>query len=225
MYLGVAPSLESNLRAQRLDSLERAGRRYSPPVRAALDRSASVSVVDRLVRHAADTAGARVTLLAVTHTAGGPQLAVRSDSTADVDIVGLRFGVAQRAARSGVVERGTENGATGSVAEVALPLRITPPGSRRAGVYYVAVFSQPLQDVGGGVALIRARILVAGAIALALAILAGSVLARSIARRVRRMEDAARRVAQGDFTAGFELGARDELGRLALTLDGMQRQL
>jgi signal transduction histidine kinase len=184
-----------------------------------------VSVVDRLVRHAADTAGARVTLLAVTRTAGGPQLAVRSDSTADVDIVGLRFGVAQRAARSGVVERGTENGSTGSVAEVALPLRITPPGSRRAGVYYVAVFSQPLQDVGGGVALIRARILVAGAIALALAILAGSVLARSIARRVRRMEDAARRVAQGDFTAGFERGARDELGRLALTLDGMQRQL
>ena len=225
MYLGVAPSLESNLRAQRLDSLERAGRRYSPPVRAALDGSAAVSVVDRLVRHAADTAGARVTLLAVTHTAGGPQLAVRSDSTADVDIVGLRFGVAQRAARSGVVERGTENGATGSVAEVALPLRITPPASRRAGVYYVAVFSQPLQDVGGGVALIRARILVAGAIALALAILAGSVLARSIARRVRRMEDAARRVAQGDFTAGFERGARDELGRLALTLDGMQRQL
>ncbi|MDX6724296.1 MAG: two-component system, OmpR family, sensor kinase, partial [Solirubrobacteraceae bacterium] len=123
------------------------------------------------------------------------------------------------------IERGTENGTTGRVAEVALPLRITPPGSRRAGVYYVAVFSQPLQDVGGGVALIRARILVAGAIALALAILAGSVLARSIARRVRRMEDAARRVAQGDFTAGFELGARDELGRLALTLDGMQRQL
>jgi signal transduction histidine kinase len=75
------------------------------------------------------------------------------------------------------------------------------------------------------VALIRARILAAGAIALALAILAGSVLARSIARRVRRMEEAARRVAQGDFTATFELGARDELGRLALTLDGMQHQL
>ena len=39
------------------------------------------------------------------------------------------------------------------------------------------------------------------------------------------MEHAARRVAQGDFGARFESGARDELGQLARTLDAMQRQL
>ena len=39
------------------------------------------------------------------------------------------------------------------------------------------------------------------------------------------MERAARRVAQGDFGARFESGARDELGQLARTLDAMQRQL
>jgi len=150
---------------------------------------------------------------------------VRSDSTARVDISDLQFEVAERAARSERIERGTEASDTGRLAEVALPLRIKPPRARRAGVYYVAVYSQPLEGITSGVDLIRRRILIAGAIALALAILAGLMVAHSLSRRVRRMEDAARRVAQGDFTARFDVAARDELGRLARTLDHMQRQL
>jgi signal transduction histidine kinase len=225
VYLGVAPSLESNLRDQRLDSLALAAQRYSPPIRAALDSGAEVGELDRRVRHAADETGSRVTLLAVNRTDRTPRLDVRSDSTAEGDIDDLRFAVAVRAARSGEIERGTEGASAGRIAEVAMPLRITPAGSRRADVYYVSVFSQPLQDVGGGVALIRRRILIAGAIALALAVLAGSLVARSFGRRVRRLERAARQVAQGDFTARFEVGASDELGRLGATLDGMRRQL
>ena len=224
VYLGVAPSLEANLRDQRLDTLALAAQRFSPPIRRALDASADVAVLDRRVRRAADSSGARVTLLAVTRTERGPRLEVRSDSTAEVKIP-VRFAPARRAARSGRIERGTEVGNTGRIAEAALPLRITPPRSRRAGVYYVVVFSQPLEDVRGGVELIRRRILVAGAIALAVAILAGVLVARSLSRRVRRMEQAAGRVAQGDFTARFDVSARDELGRLARTLDHMQRQL
>jgi len=224
VYLGVAPSLESSLRDKRLDTLARAAHRYSPPIRRALDESLTAAALDRRVRHAADSSGARVTLLAVTRTNRGPSLEVRSDSTAEVD-VNLRFGVADRAARSGLTERGAEASANGRVAEVALPLRITPPRSHRARVFYVAVYSQPLEDLTGGVDLIRRRILIAGAIALALAILAGVVVARYLSRRVKRMEDAARRVAQGDFTARFDVSASDELGRLARTLDHMQRQL
>ena len=224
VYLGVAPSLEANLRDQRRDTLALAAQRFSPPIRRALDASADVAVLDRRVRRAADSSGARVTLLAVTRTERGPRLEVRSDSTAEVKIP-VRFAPARRAARSGRIERGTEVGNTGRIAEAALPLRITPPRSRRAGVYYVVVFSQPLEDVRGGVELIRRRILVAGAIALAVAILAGVLVARSLSRRVRRMEQAAGRVAQGDFTARFDVSARDELGRLARTLDHMQRQL
>jgi two-component system OmpR family sensor kinase len=225
VYLGVAPSLESSLRDQRLDSLALSAQRFSPPIRRALDASLTAAVLDRRVRDAGDSSGARVTLLAVTTTDRGPELEVRSDSTARADISDLQFEVADRAARSGRIERGTEAGATGRVAEAALPLRIRAPRSRRARVFYVAVFSQKLEDVTTGVELIRRRILVAGAIALALAILAGLLVARSLSRRVRRMERAARSVAQGDFTARFEVGARDELGRLARTLDGMQRQL
>ncbi len=225
VYLAVAPSLESGLRDQRLDTLARAAQRFSPPIRRALDTAADVAVLDNRVRQAADFSGARVTLLGVTRTDRGPRLDVRSDSTAQVDIGDLRFAVAQRAAMSGRIERGTELGDAGRVAEAALPLRLRPPGSARAGIYYVAVFSQPLQDIRAGVSLIRDRILVAGGIALAFAIIAGWLVASSVSRRVRRMERAAARVAHGDFGATFERGASDELGRLAETLDRMQRQL
>ena len=89
----------------------------------------------------------------------------------------------------------------------------------------MAVYSAPLEDVDATVSLIRQRVLVAGGLALLGALLAGYLLARAFSRRVRRMERAARRVAQGDFGARFESGARDELGQLARTLDAMQRQL
>ena len=89
----------------------------------------------------------------------------------------------------------------------------------------MAVYSAPLEDVDATVSLIRQRVLVAGGLALLGALLAGYLLARAFSRRVRRMEHAARRVAQGDFGARFESGARDELGQLARTLDAMQRQL
>jgi signal transduction histidine kinase len=224
VYLGVAPSLETSLRDQRLDALEVAAKRYSPPIRRALDASVDATVLDRRVRRADDASAARVTLLAVTATDKGPSLEVRSDSNSDVNVP-LQFAVAERAARSGRIERGTEASENGRIAEVAVPLRIRPPRAKRARVFYVAVFSQPVEDVPTGVSSIRERILLAGAIAVVLAILAGVFVASSLSRRVRRMERAARSVAQGDFTARFEVGARDELGRLARTLDGMQRQL
>jgi two-component system OmpR family sensor kinase len=224
VYLGVAPSLRSNLRDTRLKTLADSGKRVAPPIRQALDASLSTTALDRRVRRAADASGARVTLLSVAQTGRAPRLDVRSDSNDEANI-DLQFGVAERAARTGRIERGTEAGEAGRLAEVALPLRITRPGARRPGVFYVAVFSQPLQDVSGGVEKIRRRILIAGAIALAFAILAGILVASSVSRRVRRMERAARSVAAGDFSARFDVTARDELGALARTLDGMQRQL
>jgi len=220
----VAPTLESGLRDQRLDALERAARRQGAPIRAALDDSVSQRRLDRVVRRAADASGARVTLLAVTRSPEGPRTEVRSDSTADVEL-GLGFEVATEAARTGQVARATEAAAGGRVAQAALPLRFRPPGARRAVVAYVITLSQPLAEVGASVTLIRRRILIAGAIALALAVLAGYVVARRVSGRIERMDHAARRVARGDFSARFERGARDELGQLAHTLDDMQRQL
>jgi two-component system OmpR family sensor kinase len=225
VYLGVTSGLDARVRDQKLDTLSGLARQYSAPIWQAINRSLPAAQLDARVRQAADASGARVTLFAVSHGTQGPQTDLRSDSTQQTEITDLQFAVALEAARTGRVARGTEAGNIGRVAEAALPLRLTAPGTRRPGVYYVAVYSAPLEDVESTVSLIRERVLVAGVVALLGALLAGYLVARAFSRRVVRMEHAARRVAQGDFGARFESGARDELGQLARTLDAMQRQL
>ncbi len=225
IYLGVTSGLDEGVRDQKLDTLTALARRYSGPIWQAIDRSMPAGRLDARVRAAADASGARVTLFAVSHGTEGPQTDLRSDSTQQTEIPDLQFDVALDAARSGKVARGTEAGNVGRIAEAALPLRVTPPGSRRPGVYDVVVYSAPLEDVDATVSLIRQRALVAGLVALLGALLAGYLVASAFSRRVVRMEGAARRVARGDFGARFESGARDELGQLARTLDSMQRQL
>jgi two-component system OmpR family sensor kinase len=224
IYLGVTSGLDAGVRDRKLDTLSSLARRYSGPIWQAIDRSMPATRLDARVRQAADASGARVTLFAVSHGTQGPQTDLRSDSTQQTEIPDLQFDVAVEAARTGKVARATEAGNVGRIAEAALPLRVTPPGSKRPGVYYVAVYSAPLED-NSTVAFVRRRVLVAGALALLGALLAGYLVASAFSRRVVRLEAAARRVAQGDFGARFESGARDELGQLARTLDAMQRQL
>jgi two-component system OmpR family sensor kinase len=225
VYLGVTSGLDAGVRQQQLDRLSRTAREYRQPIWDALDRSLERKVLDRRVRRAGDDSGTRVTLIGVNDGTQGLQTYIASDSTAETDISDLQFDVALDAARSGRVARGTEAGSTGRVAEAALPLRLTPaPGSKRAGISYVVVFSSPLEDVST-VSFVRQRVLVAAVVAVVVALLAGYLAARAFSRRVRRMEASARRVAQGDFGARFESGSSDELGQLARTLDAMQRQL
>jgi two-component system, OmpR family, sensor kinase len=224
IYLGVTSGLDAGVRDRKLDTLSSLARRYSGPIWQAIDRSMPATRLDARVRQAADASGARVTLFAVSHGTQGPQTDLRSDSTQQTEIPDLQFDVAVEAARTGKVARATEAGNVGRIAEAALPLHVTPPGSKRPGVYYVAVYSAPLED-NSTVSFVRKRVLVAGVIALLGALLAGYLVASAFSRRVVRMEAAARRVAQGDFGARFESGARDELGLLARTLDSMQRQL
>jgi two-component system, OmpR family, sensor kinase len=161
-----------------------------------------------------------VTLLGITRgTLVGLQTYPISDSTADVEIRDLQFAVATEAARRKRTITGWEAGANGRVGEAAKPL------VSRGDVDAVVVYSTPLDDVQSNVALIRRKILIAGALALALALLAGYAVARALSQRVKRLEQAARRVAAGDFTARFGVDSGDELGQLAMALDDMQRQL
>ncbi len=71
----------------------------------------------------------------------------------------------------------------------------------------------------------RQQILIAGAIALALAVLAGWLVARALAQRVKRLEEAAEQVAAGDFSRPIPVDSDDELGQLARAFNDMQRQL
>ena len=162
----------------------------------------------------------RVTLLAVSTAAqpSGPQLATVADSSNPSTTPHLGYEVAWRAIRSGRLASGTETHRSGVVVETAMPVKF-------GRVVRVIVYSAPASDVLHTVSVVQQQILIAGAIALLLSLIGGYLLARWLTQRVKRLERAAERVAAGEFGRPIAVDARDELGRLAVAFNDMQRQL
>jgi two-component system OmpR family sensor kinase len=69
------------------------------------------------------------------------------------------------------------------------------------------------------------QIAVGGLVALLLALGIGLYFAQLVASRVRRIEEAARKVADGDFAARIPVDSSGQLGQLARTFNEMQRRL
>ncbi len=223
VYVLVVPGLKTSLVADKLSDLDRAARTYSPPIERAVGTEVDARALDRLVRSAADQSSARVTLFRVNHGTE-LQIYIASDSSSEIEINELRFEVAAAAARDGRPVAGTEVTGNGRIGEAARPIFYRSADGRRE-VGSVLVYSAPLRDAQRSVAVVRRRVLGATGIALVLALLAGAVVARQVSRRVRRLEEAATRVADGDFTTRFPVDREDEWGQLARTLDNMRRQL
>jgi signal transduction histidine kinase len=82
-----------------------------------------------------------------------------------------------------------------------------------------------LREVAADVRLIRRQIIVAGLIALGIAALLGYIVASALTRRIARLEEAAEKVAAGDFSQRIPVDRDDELGELAVAFNEMQAQL
>lgn len=223
VYIYVAPTLGSSLRAQKVRSLAIAAKAYARPLAQTASLRHSNRQVALAVRHAAALSSDRVTLLGVERNAKKTRMFYVYDSATEVpgtrDGSDLRFPVAASAAHAKRLLTAVETGNGGPVGEAAKPLFY------RGTVVEVAVFSGTLSDVERSVAQIRKRILIAGIIALTLSLAAGYLLARALSLRVGRLEQAARMVAAGDFSARFPVDSSDELGKLASALDSMRQQL
>jgi signal transduction histidine kinase len=219
IYLYVVPQLESSLTAEKLRRLERLGGDEGPRLSAALAESAPEQEVRRLVRRIAQATESRVTLLAVPEEGGSAAPFVITDSQGEPTAIQGTYGVAEAAADEGQVTSGVETIAGERVGTSAVPAELE--GETR----WVAVFSSPLDDVADNVALIRRQILIAGVIALAAAALVGFWASGAVSRRVRRLQRAAEKVAEGDFSQSIPIDSSDELGQLARTFNEMQRRL
>ena len=215
----VTPQLESSLTEQKLHSIARTARDQTPRIASMVIDNGTLRQINGLVARIDDVTNARVTVLTVGNGTEGLQITPFADSTKEVQADDLRFEVAEVAARTGREARATESRGDVLLGEVAEPIR------SEGDVTRVAVFSSPLSDVQGNVALIRRQILIAGALGLLLALVGGFAVSSAITRRVKLLEQGAERVASGDFTAVFPAGKDDELGQLARALDDMQRQL
>jgi signal transduction histidine kinase len=178
-----------------------------------------VTAVKGKVDAAGLASGDRVTLLLVTRTPGGVQLSVQADSTKLGAAASLPYKPAYRAAETGRPSTGTEHSMSGTVAEAAFPVI---SGGR---VTDVIVYSSPVSDIVHSVTIVQHQILIAGGIALLLALVGGYLVARAMAQRVKRLELAAEQVAAGRFEQPIPVDSTDELGQLALAFNQMQRQL
>jgi two-component system, OmpR family, sensor kinase len=225
IYLSVVPRLEDRLRNQKLDALTAEAKRAAggDTGLAVVMMSDSVDgeVLSRRVARAAARSGAEV--LVVTPLRGKPQplaVTLAEDSAPNggvsLDDVSALAVEAVHRRRPATASEAT---AVGRQALAAQPL----VADRR--VVGVAVFADALSDVEANVALIRRQILVSGAVALLIALLAGYLVARALSQRVGRLEQAARKVAAGDFSNPIRADSDDELGHLAAAFDDMQNQL
>jgi signal transduction histidine kinase len=91
------------------------------------------------------------------------------------------------------------------------------------GGYFV--FSKSIEDTYGAVNVVKRRLLLAGLVILAVALVAGFAAARMFARRIRRLERAADRIAAGHFDEPVVDTGKDELGELAVAFDRMRQRL
>jgi len=214
VYLIVIPSLRQRLVDAKLNQLT--------DVMPALSRSVPQSSFDdwqSFLETASEAADARVSYYSIVApaTANGPaSLQLLQDSrnvnSTDID----NDPIAQRAAArfatvSGTVERGDTR-----YAEVASP--VSPLG-------HILLLSASLHDSLANVHTVQRRLLEAGLLALFLALFVGYGAAYLFARRIRRLEIAAERIASGRFDEPVVDRSADELGQLARAFDRMRLRL
>jgi signal transduction histidine kinase len=126
--------------------------------------------------------------------------------------------IVARALQGAYASRSDTTSATPTVS-VAMPVIVD---GQTIGVAYL---SQDLRDVLTVLNDLRARLLLATLIALALSAFAGWWLSRRITRPVQQLTAAAEAVAQGNFAETVQVDSRDELGRLSHTFNDMTARL
>ena len=209
VYLTVVPSFRTSLVNNELAGLESSLRSVAVP-----NFPAEPFAKQAFAEQWAPTVNARIVvydLLSKAPTVLQPvaDSSAESDSS-DVENDPVALDAIQRSTlASGTVERDGQ-----TYAEVAYPIA----GS-------VVLLSASLHDQLQAVAVVRRRVFIAGAFATVFAILLGYGGASVFARRIRRLEVAAERIAAGQFDEPVVDHGDDELGQLARTFERMRLRL
>jgi signal transduction histidine kinase len=222
IYLYVVPQLRSSLTAEQLRNLEEVATAQSERLSSAMRAGLGQAELRELIRKIATATESRVTVLGARAGPTGPEPAfVIGDSGLERTAVLPSYPAAAAALENpGRIASAVEQVAGERTGETAVALGVASRPSS-----WVAVFSTGLDEVDDNVALIRRQIIVAGLIALIAALGAGWLVARAHAQRLRRLEEAAEKVADGDFTTPIVVESNDEVGQLAATFNEMQKRL
>jgi signal transduction histidine kinase len=213
VYLAVVPSLENRLVKSRTSQLDADARRLAP-------QAETATVPQDFVVTASEDTGARVMLFAVTPSPGGKTVgAPIADSNLGQSSQDVQEDpVATRAARTIRPQEATVSHGGGRWAEAAAPFT-SDDGN------FVLLVRDSLASQHGSVHLVQRRVLLAAGVALLIALGLGYGGAWAFARRIRRLERAADRIAGGRFDEPVRDPAGDELGDLAQAFDRMRVRL
>jgi two-component system OmpR family sensor kinase len=210
VYEAVVPSLESRLTNARISELEGAGR--------AIKRNVPVGPFEweDYVTNASDATSSRVALLRIL-TTNPPLPQVLADSCGTCSSEDLEQDpLAAKASLTQKTQHGTVTRGGRRFAEVAVY-------NRRQGI--VLLFTDSLQDQLSSVHQVQRRLLGATGAALLIVLLLGYGGARMFARRIRRLEVAADRIASGRFDEPVHDSGGGELRRLADAFERMRVRL
>jgi two-component system, OmpR family, sensor kinase len=210
VWIALVPTLQRRLVDGRLNLLTQSARQIKA-------QSRGTTVDQDFINDAARTADASRAVYFQPITSGGTTtLLALVDSRLTAPVADIAADpVALRAAAKQSLQRGEVERAGEEFAEVAIP----------DGAGNVFLFSTSLHATLENVQLVRTRLVWAGLIALGLAVVAGWAASSVFARRIRRLERAADRIAAGDFSQPVVDNAADELGELASAFDRMRLQL
>jgi len=204
VWIALVPTLQHRLVNGRLVLLAQSARQIARSEKSAPDRV--------FIEDAARTADAnRAVLLRGTRTLHVAADSRRTGAAGNV----AQDPVALHAAATAALQRGVVTRDDEPFAEVAVP-------DRYGGVI---LYSASLRATLENVDLVRSRLIWAGLVALGLAVLVGWGAASAFARRIRRLERAADRIAAGNFDEPVVDLGRDEVGELAHAFDRMRSQL
>ena len=206
----VVPSLERHLIDSKLSQL----RHDTPPIAARLGNSVDYELHQKIVA-AAEATDARIIYYTPSDfrrkilTVFDDSNPVTSTDVENDPLVVKAFDAYPKSV-SGTVTSGGKR-----YAEVGFPLR---NGA-------VVLVRASLRDTIQSIHQVRRRLVIAGLIALLASLLVGYLAAGLFARRIRRLERAAHRIAAGDFSEPVVDGGKDEVGQLAAAFDDMRQRL
>ena len=221
IWFVVVPQLEQNLKERRLTNLIEEARAAKPALELPQvgGLQPSQKAFAERVRQAADTTDARVTVRFWQRKPSlnrNPGFYPADGSSGPVP---FNERLARRAIKTGRMQSGYDTFRDEEIGLVTQRLR--PRGNRPR----VAVYSRDFDDVQATVSFVRDRVLLATSGALLIALFGGYLVAARLARRVGRLERAARHVARGRFMEPLPVTSKDELGQLTDTFNQMQQQL
>jgi signal transduction histidine kinase len=215
--LALLAPLEHRLRNDDLENLTQAGLTISPQLQD-LDQAdirKNRTEFRKLARLVERRTGARVAIF----DRQGQKLADTDPDAGPHDVRGGPFNEVAKALDTGKRVRETGDTAGVEVGRVAIPIKT---GETR----FVVVLRRSVEEVHSGARVVKRAFLVAALVGFGTAIVLGIAIAGRLLRRLRRLREAARRLAVHGLHADVPRDdSRDEVGDLARTFETMQARL